>query len=277
MNEPIYNSTLITRYLLGDLPPADQDKFEEKYFADDELFVELLDAKDQLISDYLGGSLSSGDRELFERRFIAQPDCRQEVELGAFLQSPAMPRSVSGQSVEEKRQRRWWQDLFDALRVPQPLVAAAAVLLIVMAAGLWYAARFSPEDSQPDSSMSSAPAQAGPASISLTLRPGQTRSSGATPKAVVGQDTKEIELLLVAGTEKYQSYQASLHPADNDNEVIQSGSSFKVETDKDGNRIVAWKLEASGLFGDYQVKLSGRGPDNAASNIGKYYFNVRNQ
>src|SRR5215470_10491503 len=109
MNEISYNSTLLTRYLLGDLPPAEKDQLEENYFVDDDLFVELLDAKDQLISDYLGGQLSPGDRERFERRFLTMPGCQSEVELVGFLQPSLMRRSLTRQPASSGQPHNWRQ------------------------------------------------------------------------------------------------------------------------------------------------------------------------
>jgi hypothetical protein len=86
-----------------------------------------------------------------------------------------------------------------------------------------------------------------------------------------------IELRLEAGTENYLSYRASLLTVDNENAEVLTGSSLKAEIGADGRRTVIWKAPASALFGDYQVKLSCVGADNSLSNIGAYYFKVRNQ
>jgi hypothetical protein len=123
----------------------------------------------------------------------------------------------------------------------------------------------------------SSPTPAGPAIVSLTLKPGRVRAEGVDPKAVVGPETQVIELRLDAGTENYPSYRASLRTVDNENAEILTDSSLKAEVGADGRRTVIWKAPASGLFGDYQVKLSGVGADNSLSNIGAYYFKVRNQ
>jgi hypothetical protein len=262
--------------LLDDLPPAEQDRLEENYFVDNDLFVELLDAKDQLLSDYLSGQLLPGDRERFERRFFASPDCQGEVELAGFLQPSLMRRSLTGQPASSRQP--WWQAFFGALRVRQPLAGlAAAALLIVAAAGIWSALRFSTEKDQTGLSQTSAPVPAGPAIVSLALKPGRIRAEGVDPKAVVGPETQVIELKLEAGTESYLSYRASLQMVDNGNAEVLADSSLKAETGADGRRTVVWKVPASGLFGDYQVKLGGAGADNSLSHIGTYYFKVRNQ
>jgi hypothetical protein len=275
MSEPSYNSTLLTRYLLGDLSPAEQDRLEENYFVDDDLFVELLDAKDQLVNDYLSGQLSSGDRERFDRRFLTVPDCQREVEMAFFLQPSLTQRSLTRQPASDDQPRPWWQAIFDALRIRQPLTGiATAALLIVVVVGIWSAIRFM---GQTDLSKTGAPVSMGPAIVSLTLRPGRVRSGGVTPKAIVGLETQVIELRLDAGTESYLSYRASLLTLDNENAEVLADNSLKAEVGVDSKRTVVWKLPASGLFGDYQVRLNGIGLDNSLSNIGTYYFNVRNR
>jgi hypothetical protein len=273
-----YNSTLLTRYLLGDIHQAEKDRLEENYFVDDDLFVELLDAKDQLISDYLGGRLSSGDRERFERCFSTMPGCQSEVELAAFLQPSVMWRSLPAQPASPDRPSNWRQAIFDALRMRRPLAGlAAASLLIVVATASWWVIRISSDGGQIGVGQTAPPNPAGPAFVSLTLKPGRVRAEGVDPKAIVGPETQVIELRLEAGTENYLSYRASLRTIDNENAEVLAGSSLKAEIGVDGRRTVIWKAPASGLFGDYQVKLSGVGADNSLSNIGTYYFKARHQ
>src|SRR5262245_55399440 len=202
MSEMSYNSTLLTRYLLGDLPQAEKDRLEENYFVDDDLFVELLDAKDQLISHYLGGQLSLGDRERFERRFMTVPGCQSEVELAGFLQPSVMRQSLTGPQKSNGQQRNWRQTIFDALRPRQPLAGlAAAALLFVGAAAIWSV--IGSYEGPPSVGQTNSPTPSGPAIVSLTLKPRLFRAEGVNPKAVVGPETKEIELRMEAGTENY--------------------------------------------------------------------------
>jgi hypothetical protein len=278
MSELSYNSTLLTRYWLDDLPPVEQDQLEEDYFADNDLFIELLDAKDQLVSDYLSGQLSPDDRERFERRFLTRPGCQIEVELAGFLQPSLMRRSLTRQPALSDRAGGWLQAIFDALRARQPLAGfAMAALLMMFAAGVWSVIRFSSDKGQAGLSQTGAPVPAGPAIVSLTLKPVRFRAAGGDPKAVVGPETQLIELRLEVGAESYQSYRASLQMEGSGNAEVLTDSSLKAEMGADGKRIVIWKAPASGLFGDYQVKLSGVGADGSLNNIGAYYFKVRNQ
>ena len=61
---------LITRYLLGELSEEQQRKFEESYFASDELFVWLLEVEAELVERYARGNLSADEREQFKKYFL---------------------------------------------------------------------------------------------------------------------------------------------------------------------------------------------------------------
>ncbi|HTJ41151.1 MAG TPA: hypothetical protein VL463_03620 [Kofleriaceae bacterium] len=59
-----------TRYLLGELPEAERDAFEERVLADDELHEQVKAAEDELFDAYAEGALA-GDRRLrFEAHFL---------------------------------------------------------------------------------------------------------------------------------------------------------------------------------------------------------------
>jgi hypothetical protein len=278
MGEVPYNSNLMTRYLLGDLSSAEQDQLEETFFIDNDLFIELLDVKDQLISDYQSGNLSPVDREHFERRFLTPPGCRWDVELARFLQSSGH-WSLTERSDLDKQSGTWWQSGFGALRVPQPLaVLSTAALLILGGIGVWSVMQSSSKESQVDIGALSTPAPTGSAVVSLTLKPHLFRSEGAFQKVIVGPGTKLVELRLEVGDKKYPSYQARLWRVDDAETEVFADSTLKVEATRERNRIVIWKVPATKLASDdYQVKLNGVFADNSISSIGTYYFKVRDQ
>ncbi len=279
MGELSHNSALLTRYLLGDLSSDEQDRLEEQYFSDDELFIELLDAKDQLTSDYLENRLAPANRERFERHFLTQSDCHQELELDRFLQPEFRRNSLPGQSASREEAPPWWQAVFIGLRAYGPLAGAAIVaLLIIGATGLWSALRPSSEKPGSVLSQSSPPVFVGPITASLALKPGRLRSEGEMPKAIVGAGTQTVELQLEAGAGKYDRYQASLQRVDEGNVEVLADSALKAETAAGKLLIVTWKVPAAKLsIGDYQVTLRGVSADNSPSYIGDYSFKVRDR
>jgi hypothetical protein len=67
----------------------DRDRFEDKYFADDNLHEQLLAVECELIDAYVHGELSASERRHFEDRYLATPEGREKVAgaraLDAFL------------------------------------------------------------------------------------------------------------------------------------------------------------------------------------------------
>ena len=276
MEKSSHNPTSLTRYLLGDLSEAEQERLEEDFFCDNDLFFELLDTEDQLTSDYLNGHLSPADRDRFERRFLSLPDRRRSLELACLLQSLARP-PITERPKPDDGAVSWLQSILSAFRVHQPLTALAmAVLLIAIAIGVLSVTRLSPRKGQADPGLSNKPADAGPAVISLTLKPGRFRDKEGDQKAMVGPSTKVVELRLEDGIESYRSYQASLQKVGDGDADVLTESALDAEKAKSGPVVVIWKVPATKLTeGDYQIKLNGVGVDNSVSNIGAYHFEVR--
>lgn len=67
------------RYLLGELPTSDRDRFKDEYFADNDLHERLLAIECELISAYVHGDLSASERCHFEDRYLATPEGRERV------------------------------------------------------------------------------------------------------------------------------------------------------------------------------------------------------
>ena len=74
------------RYLLGALPPEEQEELEERYFLDAALHEELEATADDLIHDYLAGGLSPDERHRFEAHFLKSPQLQARLE---FVRSVA--------------------------------------------------------------------------------------------------------------------------------------------------------------------------------------------
>jgi anti-sigma factor RsiW len=68
-------------YLLGVLPPEQQEELEERYVSNDDLHTELEAVADGLIHDYLEGRLSREESTRLEAHFLASPKQRQRLEI----------------------------------------------------------------------------------------------------------------------------------------------------------------------------------------------------
>ncbi len=271
MNELSYNSDLLKRYLLGRLPPDQQDSVEEKFFTENDLFIELLDAEDQLICDYLSDRLSAVDRERFERRFLTLPDRRNEVELARLfragnIEQPSIePATMRASAPDRPRQ------LFAALRANLALTgASAAALILIAVAGLWLVSRQSTELG--DYGVT-APERS--AVITLELAPVLDRSEGATPRVVKTARARAIGLKLAAGPTAFLNYRGSLQRLEVEAVEVMTSDALKWEQSNSGDRIVTWEISTDKLLsGNYQVKLEGVNADYSIEGIGAYHFKV---
>jgi anti-sigma factor RsiW len=136
----------MTRYLLGDLPEAEQAAIEQEFFADPEKFEEIWAVENDLVDSYVRGRLSRGERELFERNYLKSPKHRERVAIARKLLAAAdrsMPESSLAphiiESVPYRRDWRW--KVTEALNSPRVLRTglATAAMLLLFGGGVWLA------------------------------------------------------------------------------------------------------------------------------------------
>ena len=282
MEEQYYNSTMLNRYLLGQLSQAEQELFEESFFSDNDLFIEVLDAKDQLISDYLNGRLSPDNRGRFERHFLTLPECRRELELAHLLNQPLARQHLHRPPQPDGATVSWWQNIFDGLRIHRPLAGLAATAVLVIGLfSFWWMSQTSTGSNQPSIATNKNP---GPAVISCLLKPSLTRSAGRAgsegeiPTVKIDSGTQIVELVMETTAPIYPGYRANVR---RENEIaieFMADDKLKAETTEGGKPVVIVKVPASKLLvNDYQVTLDGIGADNSAKTIGTYHFKVREQ
>lgn len=105
-------------YLLGTLPDAERDDFEDRYFSHDDLHEQLLAIEEELIDDYVHNHLDPDARAAFESRFLQSPERLKRIEFArALAATTAPPRSA-------------WASLFSrtlAVFARKPVVLAGAV------------------------------------------------------------------------------------------------------------------------------------------------------
>jgi hypothetical protein len=106
----------LVRFLLGDLPPAEQVEIEDRLFEDREFLDELSAAGDDLIHAYLTDSLSADDRARFEAHFLASPLRRERFNFVRGLVATAREASAADAPLHEKGlAAQWWWTLAAAL------------------------------------------------------------------------------------------------------------------------------------------------------------------
>lgn len=140
----------MTRYLLGQLPDAERDAYEQEWFVDKAQYVQLCEAETALIDAYVRGGLPAEERMLFERHFLAIPARRDRVRMArALLQTIDQPVASTA---------AWWPQWRTGWRVPQ-LIPALAMGVLLLLGGWWMYARQRALQEQLASSMATASAQ----------------------------------------------------------------------------------------------------------------------
>lgn len=152
----------IIRYLLGEASQAEQASLEERYFADDEFFEQLLAIEDELSDAYvrgefpagdkqrgrsrvsleaMKGELSASDKERFERLYLSSPERRQQVEFAKELIEAVSERPEAARPEAAARSNKisWWQSTLNLLRGQHPAlrIAFAIILLAIVPGGSW--------------------------------------------------------------------------------------------------------------------------------------------
>ena len=70
---------LIDRYLHGELGDDEQESFEERFFADDDLFEQIEVAEMRLVDRYVRGEMDSSEAERFESGYLTTPERMAKV------------------------------------------------------------------------------------------------------------------------------------------------------------------------------------------------------
>lgn len=129
MTAELNNERLIVRYLLGDLPEDQLVAIEDRAFADKDYLALITAVENDLIDEYVRYELSATERQQFERQFLASAERRKRVEFAkALARVPSEPAKSS------------WRDSLYALITglnPAARFAVAAVMLLVVAGGMW--------------------------------------------------------------------------------------------------------------------------------------------
>lgn len=135
------NEALIVRYLLGELPEAQQVEIEDSAFQSQQYVQDILAVESDLIDEYVRGEIPLNNREQFERHFLAAPERRRKVEFAralAAVSSESEPETVQRVRAFRPLQRK--NTLWNFLRGLRPAsalsLAAAALVVVISAAWL---------------------------------------------------------------------------------------------------------------------------------------------
>lgn len=245
----------LTRYLLGDVSEEERADLEQKYFADDDLFEQLIEAQDDLADEYAAGTLTAAQRRQFEERFLKNEAGAENVKFARTLRDYVSPSRADG---EESGRWRY--------------AIAASILLVVTLGGIWLFRAEQPRPSAPPVARKQQPVPppAAPARevplVTLLLTPGSTRED-ATQPLELRQAPQVVRLELVVENDRFDSYRAELQDVE--------GRRLWEQNDLHAQKKTAVMNVPAKLLppGDYIVLLHGvrNGSDQE---IGNYAFTV---
>jgi hypothetical protein len=127
------------------MSPGDQERFEEAYFGDGNLFEQVQALEEELIEDYVKGNLPSHETRLFELHYLASDERRARVktarQLVELCSLKAEPQAAPNGRIEDGPIEGWFFSVRSRLQsLAQwrlvPVFGAAAALLLLLGAGL---------------------------------------------------------------------------------------------------------------------------------------------
>jgi predicted ribosome quality control (RQC) complex YloA/Tae2 family protein len=147
MNKVTYNNETMTAYLLGTLPEAEAEHFDELSFTDDEFADELQAAEKDLVDAYVHGELADATLERFKTFYLASPIRREKVKFAQTFQefatkNMAETHEVVSPVIESKPKRTLAGLISNIFTIKRPLLlqwslALAALALMILGGWLW--------------------------------------------------------------------------------------------------------------------------------------------
>jgi hypothetical protein len=292
---------LMKRYFLGGASPKERAGLESQYFADAEIFEELVAVENDLIDSYVRGRLSNLERQQFEQQYLNSSQRWARVEFARTLTKVA---HEAERSVPAKVS--FWRRVAAPFRQAHPslqwaFVASAIVLLV--ASGSWLVRQNQELRAElqraraPQSGLRQAPpvedeqlaakaqkdqSAAGPEvarlepsvlpELSLSLNPGISRSNQTGQEVLaLSSSASWVRLKLSLDDDDHAAYEAVLETAEG--REIQRVADLRSHV-IGGRRIVTLRLPTRLVQpGDYIVKLNAsNGSPAGAEEVEVYSF-----
>ena len=144
MSKQIDNNEAITQYLLGSLPAAETEAFDELSLTDDEFADALRAAEKDLVDAYVQGELTGPALEQFKSYYLASPIRREKVEFAQGFQvftEKELASQAAGDQTETpaKRKGAGWFSALGVFTTPRLALqwGTAFALLALLVAGSW--------------------------------------------------------------------------------------------------------------------------------------------
>ncbi|MCY7347382.1 MAG: hypothetical protein LH614_14325 [Pyrinomonadaceae bacterium] len=138
MNERKFNQQNLRAYLLGELPEAEAERFDELSFTENEFAEALGEAENDLVDAYVGDGLSGAKLERFKAHYLASPLRREKVEFAKNFRTyaekhnaPEIFKTSASEVKTEPGEAGFFAGVFSNLRLLQLGFATAALALMV--------------------------------------------------------------------------------------------------------------------------------------------------
>jgi hypothetical protein len=298
---------MMIRYLFGELSPNDRSTLEERYFADDELFDELVCIENELVDSYVHGTLSRGERRRFETYLAVTPERREKVRFAKCLANE-MDGAINALAPSADRPKFTVFDAVFAFIRSRGLLLAVSVAAFI-AAGLavwvlkrgprreptpdqarvhptddkethvWPLADSLPRPSSPPTTVHSQTPEVLPSpqsqTASLALKHTLNRGMGEDTLLLITPQLSKISVRITLERDPYAFYTVELETVEGDR--VWQGQHVKSHLSPDGI-ILSIALQPKLLrTGDYIVRVLGTVNRNQEGEVEAYSFRVLNR
>jgi hypothetical protein len=288
MEEPHEEQRDARRFLLGYLDEGERQIVAERLTTDAAYLELVLQAESGLMEDYLGDQLSEEERKRFDKYVLTNRQQVDQLNLTKGLRAAATVRAASNSPPLVAGTKRvgpqslgkrslFWPALRDA-----KLPIAAIILVAVcgtVALVLWrYHTASLPQQQLVEELMKLNAQQSLNANaiyqgfIIGPLKGGLVRDNQEVKAFSIPKTEELVQLRLQIGVDEYQSFQAVLHTAEN--QELFTLPNLRA-SNISGEKVVVIYLPAKILMpGDYQLRLSGRTQNNQPVYLGRYNFRI---
>lgn len=281
MKDESVTDALLRQFLLGKVNDEDCQRIEELFLTDSAMNERVQAVEQDLIEDYLEDSLSSADREAFVLRYAQTAEQQRKLRITRSIKDWAVAedaRLVAEPRIDLTGDRSLWSRMWETLRLrPAFVVPVAAVIILgIVFAVILINRRMQHSTIEQEIARLNAPASLREAPLAQgapLLSPGTLRSGERQAELRLRADEPNTELHLSwTMSERLPTYQGVLRR-------ISDNQTFRIpelHTEADGKTIRLRLPNHILSRGVYEVKVSGVGPDGAASPSQHYLFTVVN-
>ncbi len=133
----LVEKSLIQQYLFGELSPAESEAFEERYFLDETVFIELQAAEVEMIDRYVTEKMAANERQIFETKYLVTSERRTRVLQAVIFHNELSQLRAAVPSANNEASISFFDRLiggFNGLRL------AASMAIVLLAVGTsWFA------------------------------------------------------------------------------------------------------------------------------------------